>query len=236
MNENHILDDLPAYVLGVLNSEEHQYVETHISKCADCRKELLAYQKVTESFLSILPLHNPPAGLKSAILNKVSHPQIESHISLKDRFFLLLRPLATPAWGGISLLLILLLGISNINLFQQTRRTVEPQSEFSVVQMVGQKSAAGASGVIVMTGDGNFGTLVVDSLPVLDTSKQYQLWLIKEGKRTSGGVFSVMETGYGVLVVNSPQPLSIYDSFGVTVEPSGGSPNPTGSKVLGGSI
>jgi anti-sigma-K factor RskA len=58
-------------------------------------------------------------------------------------------------------------------------------------------------------------------------------WLIENGQRTSGGVFSVSQEGYGSLRVSSPQPLSNYSAFGITVEPVGGSPGPTGNKVLG---
>ncbi|RJQ80137.1 MAG: anti-sigma factor [Desulfobacteraceae bacterium] len=32
----------------------------------------------------------------------------------------------------------------------------------------------------------------------------------------------------------SPRPLNSYRTFGITIEPRGGSPGPTGSKVLGG--
>ena len=73
-------------------------------------------------------------------------------------------------------------------------------------------------------------------LDMLDSASQYQLWLIKDGNRTSGGVFSVLDNSYGVLVVNSSESLSVYDGFGVTIEPAGGSQGPTGSKVLGGNI
>jgi anti-sigma-K factor RskA len=77
---------------------------------------------------------------------------------------------------------------------------------------------------------------VVDSLPVLDVTHQYQLWLIKDGKRTSGGVFSVSQAGYGALAISSPQPLKEFAAFGITIEPAGGSPGPTGDKVMGGSL
>ena len=120
-------------------------------------------------------------------------------------------------------MLIVMLGVSNLFFWQQNRQANQPQSEFRLVKMIGEKSVAEASGVIVISGDGNFGTLIVDGLPVLDFAKQYQLWLIKDGKRTSGGVFSVLDNSYGVLVVNSPESLSVYDGFGVTIEPAGGS-------------
>jgi anti-sigma-K factor RskA len=59
------------------------------------------------------------------------------------------------------------------------------------------------------------------------------LWLIQDGQRTSGGVFSVSDEGYGSLWISSPEPLATYSAFGITIEPAGGSPGPTGDKVLG---
>jgi len=36
--------------------------------------------------------------------------------------------------------------------------------------------------------------------------------------------------------VQANQPLDTYQSFGITIEPNGGSPAPTGKKVLGGNL
>jgi len=68
----------------------------------------------------------------------------------------------------------------------------------------------------------------------LTTYKQYQLWLISDGEKANGGVFSVNQEGYGNLLVVSSKPLTEYSAFGITVVPEGGSPGPTGVKVLGG--
>jgi anti-sigma-K factor RskA len=236
MDESHVIDDIPAYVLGALNAERLHQVDVHIAGCSECRNEMASYQMVAGNLSYLLPQRDLPPGLRSSILQKVSHVENEKPMPIKERISRWFSPLASPVWGGISLVLIFFLAIGNIFFFQQSRLTKESPSDFSIVSLAGQKNAPAASGVIVMSGDGNFGTLVVDNLPVLDSTKQYQLWLIKEGKRTSGGVFSVLDTGYGVLVVKSQQPLSMYDTFGVTVEPAGGSSGPTGDKVLGGSL
>ena len=60
------------------------------------------------------------------------------------------------------------------------------------------------------------------SAPVPPPGYQYQAWLILDGKRVSGGVFSVNTDGYGVLQITSDRPLDQYDSLGVTLEPAGG--------------
>jgi anti-sigma-K factor RskA len=93
-----------------------------------------------------------------------------------------------------------------------------------------------AKGLMVLTGDGRSGTLVVDGLPKLGPERQYQLWLIQDGQRTSGGVFSVDSWGYGAMVIESERPLDSFQSVGVTIEPAGGSPGPTGEKVLSGEL
>ena len=90
--------------------------------------------------------------------------------------------------------------------------------------------------MIVMSLDGEYGTLVVDHLPNLEAERQYQLWLVRDGIRTSGGIFSVSEEGYASLIVSSPDPLDSYQAFGITIEPSGGSPGPTGERVLAGQL
>ena len=91
--------------------------------------------------------------------------------------------------------------------------------------------------MLVIGSDGDEGGLVVEDLPALDANHQYQLWLIdRDGQRTSGAVFSVDAEGYGTTMVTSPLPLTSYVAFGVTAEPIGGSPGPTGQKVLGGTF
>jgi anti-sigma-K factor RskA len=84
--------------------------------------------------------------------------------------------------------------------------------------------------------DQNYGSLAVTHAPLLTEDQQYQIWLIQDGVRTSGGVFSVNEDGYGNLMVSAEQPLDSFQSFGVTIEPLGGSPQPTGEKILGGEL
>ena len=131
-----------------------------------------------------------------------------------------------------SLVLVIALIASNLWWWRQTSQT----SVMRTVTLSGTETAPQASGTVIMSVDGDHGALVVDGLAVLDADHQYQLWLIKDGQRTSGGVFSVDDEGYAVLWVSAPASLSSFDAVGVTVEPAGGSPSPTGEKVLGGTL
>ena len=142
------------------------------------------------------------------------------------------------ALGALALLLILFMGVSNLALWREVNslRARVPEDNVHIVQLQGEPNAPEAHGYLMVFKEENYGTLVVEDAPALEPGKQYQLWLIQDGKRTSGGVFSVGEEGYGVLEVSSSQPLDSFSSFGITVEPEGGSPGPTGKKILGGGL
>ncbi len=133
-------------------------------------------------------------------------------------------------------MVIALLAINLILLQRTTSTAASPGSDFRVVQLTGTSYAHEASAWVVMSGDGQAGTLITQWLPPLQPDQQYQLWMTKDGKRTSGGVFSVDQRGYASMWVYTSEPLSDFHQFGVTVEPAGGSPAPTGNKVLGGSF
>jgi anti-sigma-K factor RskA len=98
-------------------------------------------------------------------------------------------------------------------------------------------SAQNASGFVIISADGLNGVLVVDELPVLDPEREeYQLWLEEDGEITSGSVFSVGEDGYRGVRLEAPKSLLNYDSVFITVEPAGGSREPTGEEILEGAL
>ncbi len=78
----------------------------------------------------------------------------------------------------------------------------------------------------------SFAVLYVKDFPPLPTDKVYQLWLTRDGKRTSCGLFQVNEEGHGVMIFPINTRLDEIDSMGITPEPAGGSVKPSGSPVV----
>lgn len=76
----------------------------------------------------------------------------------------------------------------------------------------------------------------VRDFPQCEAGMKYQLWLTKDGKRRSGGLFSVDSSGMGLLVVPLEQSIDLYDTIGITPEPDGGSPGPTAPPVVRGEL
>lgn len=237
--QEHVHELIPAYALDSLDEQEHLLVAEHLVSCESCRAELAAYQDIVDDLPLGMAVSEPPTDLKDKILasaRKRTAPQHESvSASWWERFFRVFR--GAPAWGMVSLVLILVLGASNLFLWGRLSTLEQTEHDgFISVHLDGTEAAVSATGLLVISPDGEYGTLVVDGLPYLDESQQYQLWLIEDGQRTDGGVFSVSEEGYGTLLIESPRHLISYPQFGITIEPAGGSPGPTGEKVLGGQL
>ena len=238
MNPAHVTDDIPAYALGILEEAERAEISLHLETCPECREELRSYQAVAEQLPMAAAQRTPPRRLRAAILQAAVQAE-ETRQARPGLFAWLSRPL-NPVFGLVGLVLIVILGAFNIYQWQRAQQAAAGPATFSEFRLVAmtppEPTGQNTSGVLVINQGGTLGTLVVDGLTRLDETQQYQLWLIKDGVRTSGGVFSVFGSGYGYLYIRSPEPLGSYTSFGVTIEPKGGSPGPTGEKVLGGSL
>jgi anti-sigma-K factor RskA len=237
--ENHIIDLLPGFALGILDEQETESVLEHLVVCDSCRLELSSYQEVTHCLGLASPLVEPPASLKDKVLMNIppiseAFPKIPTRQAVVDRGGFVTRYLFS--WRGLVAFFILALIFSNALLLRQNIQQKAAQTNFTLVKMVGTGTDTGASGVLLVSQDGKDGTLVVSGLKPLDSAHEYQLWLINLDQRTSGGVFKVSEDGYGSLWVYSEKPLNSFSQFGVTIEPMNGSPGPTGNKVLGGKL
>ncbi len=235
MNSTHVTESIPAYALECLDPEEREQVAQHLARCLACQAELRAYQNLVGELSLAVPRSTPPAGLRQKILRAAapaaSQPAPRPGIfSRLGQFF----QVALPVWGAVSLVLVIVLVISNVIAWQQAQARPNPQT-FHLITLNASDPTSNATALLVISDAGKYGTLVTDNMKVLDTQQQYQLWLVKDGKRTSGGVFSVNSEGYGWLKVESQDSLLDFQSFGVTIEPKGGSTTPTGSKVLGSS-
>jgi anti-sigma-K factor RskA len=239
--ESHVADNLPAYALGILEEEEARSVAQHLARCVDCRQELISYQGLTERLALAGPSHDPPARIKQRVMRRVQPARawpgpLPAGTWIQQVLGFFRR--TAPAWGLAALVLVIGLAVSNLWLWRQVDRTKQaslPDGMRSVT-LTGSEAAPLATGALVLSDDGEYGTLVVDGLPPLDPEQAYQLWLIRDGVRTSGGVFTVNEEGYGALWVSAPESLDSYPAFGITIEPAGGSEGPTGERVMGGSL
>lgn len=108
--------------------------------------------------------------------------------------------------------------------------------EVDLVLMSGMEANPNGYGKVIWDSESNRALLQVSNLPAVPSDKDYQLWIIKNNKPVSAGVFTV----------NDPEKDSFFkieemeaseqtaDAFAITMEPKGGMPQPTGDMYLMG--
>ena len=89
-----------------------------------------------------------------------------------------------------------------------------------------------AQGQLIADPKNNSGVLVISGLDQLEAGKTYQVWLIDASGPKSAGLLSVDSKGQAVLIVTSGETIGSFQSLGISVEPNGGSQQPTGEIVV----
>ncbi len=93
-----------------------------------------------------------------------------------------------------------------------------------------------ARGVVLVPPSGEGAFLAVRQMPELPADKVYQVWLTRDGGMYSAGTFSVDAAGHGQTRLRLVALMPDLESIVITVERSGGSPGPTGRRVLLGGM
>ena len=241
-NEHSLLrENIPAYALGALDTEDARALEAHLRTCESCRAELADYRAVTENLLAVTPPRSPSPSLRKRLQSQLPPARI-TQTPTRLRFVGSLSRLAV----GVTLVLLLAM---NIFTFAQMRELQHQQ--LSVLHQLQNSQAALAmlaypdtqslpihegtiSGTLLLDRDRNSAALVAWNLPELTAEQIYQIWLIQpDGYRVSAGLFRPQaDLPYTTQPVFSSQNLSNFVGIGVTVEPSGGSDQPTGPRVF----
>lgn len=241
-----------AYALGALERHEARQLDEHLALCRTCRETLASDLSAAAALAFAPPLVRPPAHLRARIL-AAARGEAADRRSWWSR--LLPRPVglaAAAAFATLAFAVSLSWGITlQSRLDSLSRPTpaalasapsgVDEYGAWSAARaqmrrLAGSPVAPEARGWIYLDLSTDEALLVAYRMPPLEPTKSYQLWLIADGQRSSGGVFNVDEEGYGWLKVRSPRPLASYQRVGITVEPRVGSDGPTGQRVLGGDL
>lgn len=107
------------------------------------------------------------------------------------------------------------------------------------VRLVGVGEAANSLANLRFDPATNAAVLLIRDLPTLPPDKNYQLWLAYgDDARDTGAVFACDQSGSKVrtFLITAPRQFNAYVRFGVTIEPAGGSPRPTGPRAYSASL
>lgn len=228
---------LPEYVMDWLEAGERARVEEHIRQCLSCAQELRAYQNTAASLALLVPQVEPRPRVKAQMLAGLERrgARAGSPRSALASWW------RQGAWWALAVL-VLLLVLNNWRLWRQVQALQPPlptpvaaQETFRLILLYGTQHMPKAKGALLLIPQEPAAVLVVKNLPPPDPGRAYQLWLIRPGgQRVSGAVFSVPDQlNWTVVEVWAPEPIEHFQAFGITLEPEGGSPQPTGPRLLG---
>lgn len=74
-------------------------------------------------------------------------------------------------------------------------------------------------------------TFVAENLPMLDSARTYQLWIIRGDQPMSAAIFNVDENGRIVHQLQGGV-AAAFDAVGISIEPAGGSEQPTPDQII----
>jgi anti-sigma-K factor RskA len=210
-----------GFALGCLDPEDEALVEAHLEGCSSCREELDRYEGVVGELAAALPSREPPARLAK---------RLDAPEASRRRWSRSPRLLAAAA------ALVVVLGAGDLALLFRSPSQAAPEGEapLRTLALYGRAPAAKAFGTLVLDPVDAEGVAALRDLPLLGPDRRYELGLVKGGRRASGGLFSVDAKGYGSLLLDVAPGFADFERVELTVEPAGGSPQPTGRPIMEG--
>jgi anti-sigma-K factor RskA len=221
-----------AFVLGALPEEERREFEEYLTSHPERQAEVDELGAVA-GMLALSPQEQqPPPELRRRIMAVVEaeaeRPRSESRSGLaRMRTFLGIRTLAL---GAAALLVV---GLFSWNmLLQEQIQDLQSQTrgprDGRLVTLEGSGAARQAR-VEVMILDNDRAVLMAEDMPPVPEDRTFQIWVIENDVPKPGGHF---ETGEEWVATIIETPLGRADSIAITVEPEGGSPQPTTDPML----
>lgn len=104
--------------------------------------------------------------------------------------------------------------------------TVLHSPQHSVIAMAGLEAAPNASANIYWDHQKNHWVVTAD-LPPAPAGKVYQLWMVTADAKVSAGLIQPDPSGHSFVVVDLPSNVGQMQAAAITLEPQGGSPQPT---------
>lgn len=222
-----------AYVLGAVPADEVGLVRNHILTCDECMVEADQYSCALDSLALAVEPVAVPAGFSERVLAQIGPPAEAKAAAIKNA-----RRSWVPEWlqgrglalaGGMAALV--LLGVLASGYVQTRQDLIRTEDVLSAIVHSGDgielRGNSGAAAELVPTNGG--AVMAVAGLPEAPGSHVYQLWYMKDGQPVSVGTF---ETRDSVVVMNIAESFDDYEDAAVTIEPSGGSQQPTSDPVI----
>ena len=227
MPHDQMLDSIAAYALGVLPPAEAAAVEAHLQTCRECRDEYRYLRPaVTAVAYTAEACADPSAGATavSPLLKARIMKQVRTDAQPRSQ------PRVWPAYAlaAACLAIAIVTGLADLSLNDRLNR--DRAQTGAQTQTIADLTAPDslrhrfARGEVVTHGDRLY--IAMHDLPAPPPGRVYQAWTLAKGAKTVAPsvTFTPAE---GVAVVRLPEAATTLAAVAVSVEPEGGSKQPT---------
>ncbi|HMH92739.1 MAG TPA: anti-sigma factor [Streptosporangiaceae bacterium] len=238
------------YAVDALDAAERDRFEQHLGRCPSCEHEVRGMQE-TATRLAIAVAAPPPAGLKAAVLTAAAqtrqHPPVPDaepeaaalprarprHGGARSRRrFRLAVPVAALATAA-AITLGVTVGVQQSRLDQVQAQQHEVAAVLSApdARIVSGRTALGGHTTMVVAASLDKMVFTAAGLPALAHARVYELWLLTPagGAIPNGLLPKASAVATAPVITAGPQRG---DQVAVTVEPAGGSKQPTSKPIV----
>lgn len=228
MDHNEMKDMVAAYVLGSIPQDEVALVRAHILSCDECMAEADSYgESVGALALASDPVATSP-GFADRVLSTAtaaSSDAVEAGTRRRGIGWRVWGIAATVVAAAVTTFSVYSMISSNTALDRtQQALTALLHSEGESFELQGPSEAVAR---VVPTSDGAY--LVAAGLQEAPANHVYQLWLMDDGTPVSAGLFDGSDD---ISIVGTAGNLADFDGAAITIEPRGGSVQPTSEPIL----
>jgi len=252
MSKREFEDIYIDYLLEQSEDARRRTFAAHLKDCAECKAELAELRETLFSLPLDLPLTEPPSYLREAVMRQTAGPRLVSQASLRQpgwRIWAIAASVLVAALGLVALRqwqtkedMTRQIGLlqeenrrlreSNSSLSDRVDLLTRPDTRF--LRMAGLENFRGTSGSAFLQPADRMAIAFIHNLPSVPQQQDFQMWVIQNGRppfpsqvfKPSG---QTTEISFSV-----PVEVSQVAVLAVTIEPAGGSPQPTGPMVLAG--
>jgi anti-sigma-K factor RskA len=240
-----MLDDVAVYALGAMNAADAARVREHIETCSECRAEYLALSGTVATLAtSVEDEHVPSDLLKARIMREIRAAAPVAEPARARRTIVWPAYLVAAACFAVAVAL----SISNLSLLERVKtaqtQVAQMQAretglsrdlllERSTLADVMDESArryASANAEVVSVHDRVY--ITMHDLGAPPKGKVYQAWTLPKGAKKMVPSLTFVPDSHGVAVVSLPVNGAATAAVAVSVEPDGGSKQPTSKPVL----
>jgi anti-sigma-K factor RskA len=230
------------YALDALEAgSERDRFTRHLSRCQSCAAEVKGFREVATA-MAFAAAAEAPAELRDRVLTAAARtrqlpPEVSTHAQpRRSRTGVPWVPWLSGVVATASIVVAVLFGFAQAHTRDELNQVKAENQAISLLlsapeaKLLTHTVTNGGVATVVLAADRHELAVVTTGLPALPSGQVYQLWLIGKPKTVSAGLLPAAKNGQTPAVLATGVVKG--DTLGLTVEPAGGSAQPTTKPIL----